>query len=246
MNEQMNEVCLGLGCSQGANTWCESKEALRICETEIWVEKGIPGTGMHKGWRSGRVGCVRETVASSAAGAEVECAGHATDDSGDGTVTAGLWEAWLCPVYSWVGHNECFRCHEEGRQCQAMGGPGRRWWGCDPEQARGQRAGTKLRESDLVLEEVWRWQGGDSVWSGLGCWVNGEVLHSPRWQPGEEQVWEQEHEFSFAFKIRPEKCPLEGSIRFGELFEVPIQSRAGSRVSDPSVLRSDQLLRADC
>lgn len=86
-----------------------------------WTE-----TGTCKAWRFGRLGCVRETVASSAAGTEVECVRHARDGSremGQGTETVGLWEDRLCQVYNRVGHNECFRCHQDGRQCQATGGP---------------------------------------------------------------------------------------------------------------------------
>lgn len=53
-------------------------------------------------------------------------------------MTVGLWGDWLFPAYNRVGR-ESFRRYEEG-----CGGPGEEVQGCDPEQARGQRAGAEL------------------------------------------------------------------------------------------------------
>lgn len=72
-------------------------------------------------------------------------------------MTVGLQGDWLFPVYSRVGR-ECFRCYEEG-----CGGPGEEVKGCDPEQARGQRAGAELRG---VQMEVTYARGGVKV---AGC-----------------------------------------------------------------------------
>lgn len=153
-------------------------------------------------------------------------------EMGQGTMRTGLWEAWLCPVQTRAGQNEWF---DAMRKVGRRGGA-RSWGSREKMMGLWSRAGpgtesrTKLVRgldgSDLVPEKkLWGLQDGDAVVSGLGPWVDSEALHQDG-SPGEEQVWEQEKEFNFAYKVGPEKYTLEGAIRLVELFESPIQGRA--------------------
>lgn len=65
---------------------------------------------------------------------------------------------------------------------------------------------------------------GDIVVSGLGSCVAGEAI--PQDVSLERSRFESK-KMSSILLIRPEKCTLGGAIRFGELFEVPVQGRPG-------------------